>query len=148
MNIQVPIIAPVVALVAWSMVMWVWMYATRIPAIRALNMKLDPNAPRGEQMSTLPPAVRWKSDNYTHLMEQPTVFYALALSLAILGEGSGLNLYLAWAYVVLRVIHSFVQSLVNKIEIRFLLFSLSNIPLFWLTINAVQLVVKSPLVSW
>lgn len=133
---NVEIIGPVVALIAWSMVMWVWMYATRIPAIAAAKMRLDPNAPRGEQMATLPPSVRWKADNYNHLMEQPTIFYALAISLALLGEGNGVNLYLAWGYVGLRVVHSLVQALVNKIEIRFLLFVLSNVPLFALTFNA------------
>lgn len=142
MNIENQIIAPVVALVAWSMIMWVWMYATRIPAVRAAKMKLDSNAPRGEQMSTLPPNVRWKADNYTHLMEQPTVFYALAISLAVIGEGSGNNLYLAWAYVLLRIIHSVVQALVNKIELRFLIFVLSNIPLFCLTVNTAVLVIR------
>ena len=142
MNIENQIIAPVVALVAWSMIMWVWMYATRIPAVRAAKMKLDSNAPRGEQMSTLPPNVRWKADNYTHLMEQPTVFYALAISLAVIGEGSGTNLYLAWAYVLLRIIHSVVQALVNKIELRFLIFVLSNIPLFCLTVNTAVLVIR------
>lgn len=133
---NIAIIGPVIALVAWSMVMWVWMYATRIPAIAASRMKLDPNAPRGEQMSTLPARVRWKADNFNHLMEQPTVFYALALSLAVMGQGNGANLYLAWAYVVLRVVHSLHQALFNKIEIRFFLFVLSNIPLFVLTFNA------------
>jgi len=141
-NIGNQIIAPVVALVAWSMIMWVWMYATRIPAVRAAKMKLDPDAPRGEQMATLPPAVRWKADNYTHLMEQPTVFYALAISLAVVGAGSGINLYLAWAYVVLRIVHSLVQALGNKIELRFLLFVLTNVPLFWLTINSAILVAR------
>jgi hypothetical protein len=140
MNIVVSteIIQPVVALVAWSMVMWVWMYITRIPAIQASNMRLDPNAPSGEQMATLPPKVRWKADNYNHLMEQPTVFYAIAISLALLGEGSGSNVTFAWAYVVLRVLHSLLQALINKIEIRFALFFLSNIPLFALTYNALM----------
>ena len=142
MNIETQIIAPVIVLVAWSMLMWVWMYATRIPAMVAVRMKLDPNAPRGEQVSTLAPRVRWKSDNYTHLMEQPTVFYALAISFAVLGEGSGINLYLAWAYVFLRVIHSLIQTLGNKIILRFFVFILSNIPLFWLTVNAMVLVVR------
>lgn len=133
---SIDILAPVVALVAWSMVMWVWMYATRIPAIAAAKMKLDPNAPRGEQMALLPAAVRWKADNYNHLMEQPTVFYALAVSLALMDAGSGMNLYLAWAYVALRIVHSLLQATVNRIEFRFLLFALSNVPLFILTFNA------------
>ncbi|TGD76007.1 MAPEG family protein [Mangrovimicrobium sediminis] len=137
---QQAILAPVVTLVAWSMVMWVWMYATRIPAISAMRMHLDPNAPRGEQMATLPPRVRWKADNYNHLMEQPTVFYALALSLALLGAGEGTTLMAAWAYVVLRIAHSLLQALVNRIELRFALFMLSNVALLWLTIDALYAV--------
>lgn len=140
MNIDTQIVAPVIVLVAWSMVMWLWMYATRIPAIQASKMKLDPEMPVGQQMSTLPASVRWKADNYMHLMEQPTVFYALVLALAVLGEGTGTNLYLAWAYVILRIVHSLFQSLVNKIELRFVIFVLSNIPLFWLTVNGLTAV--------
>ncbi|MFO0758512.1 MAG: MAPEG family protein [Byssovorax sp.] len=129
-------LGPVVALVAWSMVMWIWMYATRIPAIFAMKMRLDSNAPRGEQMATLPPKVRWKADNYNHLMEQPTIFYAIALALAVMGNASKVNFAMAWAYVGIRVVHSLVQALINKIEMRFTLFFLSNIPLFVLTYGA------------
>lgn len=132
------ILGPVVALVAWTMIMWIWMYATRIPAIRSAKMSMDSNAPRGEQMSTLPAKVRWKADNYNHLMEQPTIFYALAISLALMGESAGASLYFAWAYVALRILHSLVQALSNKIEVRFLVFSLSNIPLFGLTYIALM----------
>jgi hypothetical protein len=135
-----PILAPVVALVAWSMVMWTWMYVTRLPAIRRARMRLDPNAPRGEQMSTLPPEVRWKADNYNHLMEQPTLFYALALSLALLGRGAGANLALAWAYVGLRVAHSLVQATWNKIEVRFAAFFLSSLVLVALIVDACRAV--------
>ncbi len=135
-----PILAPVVALVAWSMVMWLWMYVTRIPAIQKMKMKLDSQAPRGEQMNTLPANVRWKADNYNHLMEQPTIFYAIALTLALIGAGDGLNLQLAWAYVGLRVVHSLVQVLINKIELRFAIFFLSSLVLIGLIYNAVKLV--------
>jgi hypothetical protein len=136
-----PILAPLVALVAWTMVMWLWMYITRIPAVRAARMRLDPMAPRGEQMNQLPAQVRWKADNYNHLMEQPTLFYAIVLALALMGEGAGLNLVLAWAYVALRVVHSLQQALVNKIEIRFLLFIASSLVLIALIINAARLVI-------
>ena len=130
-------IAPVVALAAWSMVIWAWMFATRLPAIRAANMTMDNTLPRGQQMSTLPARVRWKSDNYTNLMEQPTIFYAVAISLAVLGGGGDINATLAWAYVGLRVVHSLVQCLINKVELRFAMYILSNVPLVWLTVNAV-----------
>ncbi|WP_164001787.1 MAPEG family protein [Pyxidicoccus caerfyrddinensis] len=135
-----PILAPVVALVSWSMVMWAWMYATRLPAMFKARMKPDRYAPRGEQMSQLPAEVRWKADNYNHLMEQPTIFYAITLALALLGEGTGLNLMLAWSYVGLRVVHSLVQALINKIELRFALFVLSSLALLGLTIKAVMAV--------
>lgn len=136
METQVELIRPVVALVIWSLVMWLWMYATRLPAIAAMKMKLDPEAPVGAQMSQLPAKVRWKADNYNHLMEQPTVFYATVLCLAFLGASTETNIYAAWAYVGLRVAHSLVQALVNKIELRFALFFLSNIPLAILVFNA------------
>jgi len=133
-----PLVAPVVALALWTHVIWTWMYATRIPAIQRSRMVLDPTAPRGEQMATLPPEVRWKADNYNHLMEQPTVFYAVALSLAVLGEASSANVALAWAYVGFRVVHSFVQTLINKIEVRFGVFVLSSFVLIALTVNAAR----------
>jgi hypothetical protein len=140
MTSTTPLLGPVVALVAWTLVMWLWMYATRIPAIRAARMRLDPNAPRGEQMSTLPARVRWKADNYNHLMEQPTIFYAIVLALALLGDQSPLSLAMAWSYVVLRVVHSLVQALVNKIEVRFARFVLSTLPLLVLSWQAGRLV--------
>ena len=75
--------------------MWAWMYVTRIPAIRRARMKLDPSAPRGEQMATLPPEVRWKADNYNHLFEQPTLFYAVGLALALVTRDEGTDAAIA-----------------------------------------------------
>lgn len=131
-----PMLAPVIALVLWTFVMWAWMYWTRIPAIIRLRMRLDPNAPRGAQMNELPPDVRWKADNYNHLFEQPTLFYAVALVLALTRDGSNLALGLAWIYVALRVVHSVWQATVNVIPIRFYLFSASSVVLFVLAVRA------------
>lgn len=138
MPVSSPILAPIVALVAWTMVMWLWMYVTRIPAMSKMRMRLDPDAPRGEQMNQLPASVRWKADNYNHLMEQPTLFYAICLTLALLGLGDGSNLTLAWVYVGLRVLHSLVQVLINRIEVRFALFILGSLALIGLTFNAAR----------
>lgn len=133
-----PLLAPLVALAAWSMVMWLWMYVTRLPAMRRARMKPDSNAPRGEQMNLLPPSVRWKADNYNHLMEQPTLFYAVMLALVLAGGGSGAEVALAWAYTGLRVVHSLVQALINRIEVRFVLFILSSLALIGLIVAAAQ----------
>lgn len=131
-----PLLAPVIALVLWTYVMWGWMYLTRIPAIRRMGLRLDPTAPRGEQMATLPPTVRWKADNYNHLFEQPVLFYATALTLALTQDASQVSVALAWAYVGARVVHSLYQAMINRIEIRFGLFALSSLILLALSIRA------------
>lgn len=134
------ILEPVIALLLLTCVMWIWMYATRLPAVQKAGMAMDPNLPTGVQMSELPATVRWKADNYNHLLEQPTMFYAVALTLALLGAGDGSNATLAWAYVALRVVHSLHQSFWNKIEIRFVIFSLSSFVLIALIVRAALLV--------
>lgn len=130
------ILAPVMALVLWSLVMWAWLYVTRIPAMRKARIKLDPDVPTGALTQALPARVRWKADNYNHLMEQPTIFYATALALAVAGSGGGLNLWLAWAYVGLRIAHSLVQALVNLIVLRWALFMAATLVLVVLAFRA------------
>ena len=132
-----PLFQPLVAMVAWSVVVMIWMYAYRIPAILKAKMQFNPNAIRGAEVATLPPSVRWKADNYNNLMEQPTLFYAVAIVLALIGEHTRTNVALAWAYVGLRVIHSLVQSLFNHVTTRFSLFMLASVALLGLVINAV-----------
>ena len=135
MNAAPAMLGPVIALVLWTYVMWAWMYATRIPAITRARMRMDPNAPRNEQMNQLPAGVRWKADNYNHLFEQPTLFYAVGLALALLGDATAASLALAWAYVALRIVHSLWQALVNVIIVRFAIFSLSSLVLLALALR-------------
>lgn len=137
--ILAPILAPVIALVLWSFVMQGWLYAVRIPAIRAAKIKPDPRAGKA-LLDALPPEVQWKADNYNHLMEQPTLFYAVALTLALLGAGAGMNAGLAWLYVALRVAHSLVQATTNVIMVRFTIFTVSSLVLLALALKAAALV--------
>jgi hypothetical protein len=134
------ILKPVVALLAWTMVMWVWMYATRIPAIGKLPKDGGPDADVGwtgaKLDGLLAPSIQWKAHNYNHLHEAPTLFYAVALVLAILGQGDGLNATIAWLYVGLRIVHSIWQATVNKVMVRFGLFALSSIALIMLIVHA------------
>ena len=131
-----PILQPVVALVLWSMVMWAWLYATRIPAMQKAKVPMDPNLTTAELNAAIPASVRWKADNYNHLMEQPTIFYATALALAVAGLGDGLNVTLAWGYVGLRVMHSLVQATTNIIMLRWALFMTSSLVLLVLAVRA------------
>lgn len=132
------ILQPVVVLAAWTMVMWAWLYATRIPAMNRLG--IDPDSltrdPDASLEKVLPPEVRWKADNYNHLHEAPTVFYAIALLLAMVGQGDGFNATLAWGYVGLRIVHSLVQATVNKVMLRWALFMVSTLVLIALILHA------------
>ncbi len=132
------ILAPAAALVVWSIIMLFWMAGTRLPAMSKIGMDLSKAAPGGRGQDIDPhvsPSVAWKSHNYTHLMEQPTIFYATIMILAISGGATSLSVSLAWAYTVLRVIHSIWQATVNTVAIRFVFFLLSSL---CLTILAVQ----------
>jgi len=128
------------ALVLWTFVMWAWLYATRIPAIRKNKIVMDPQRPGGELLAQLPAEVRWKADNYNNLMEQPTLFYAVALTLALLDVDAGLNTGLAWLYVGLRVVHSLVQAIVNIIIIRFAIFMAASFVLLVMAIRAAMII--------
>lgn len=136
--IGMAILQPVVALAAWTMVMWFWLYGTRIPALNAA--KIDPEElvtdPTVTLDNVLPPQVQWKAHNYNHLHEAPTVFYAVAIVLAMIGQGDGLNAQIGWAYVALRVVHSVIQSTVNKVTLRFGIFALSSFCLMFLVARA------------
>ncbi len=126
-------IAPVVALVIWSLIMLIWLYATRIPAMS--KAKVRPGEATKAQMETLPSAN--VANNYNHLMEQPTLFYAICFSLQFLGQGDhAINIGLAWLYVAIRVVHSFVQATVNIIMVRFLIFVAGSLVLMALTFHA------------
>ncbi len=132
-----PMLFPVFALVVWTMVQFCWMAATRLPAIGKAN--LGPTA--GQRTSVLaeqlPEQIQWKADNYNHLLEQPTAFYATAVALAMMGLDGGMNLMLAWGYVGLRVVHSIVHSTVNIVLLRFGLFLISSILLAIMAVNGV-----------
>jgi hypothetical protein len=136
--IEADILQPVVALLAWTMVMWVWMYATRIPAMSkaGIDSKTLVGGVGADLRAKLPDQVSWKADNYNHLHEAPTVFYAVAIVLAIIGQGDGMNALIAWIYTGLRIAHSLVQATANRVLVRFVLFALSSLALMVLIFHA------------
>jgi hypothetical protein len=133
-----PILQPVVVLIGWTLVMLLWMLAVRIPAMNALgiDMRKLVGGKGADADGVLPAKAQWKAHNYNHLMEQPTLFYAVALVLAMIGQGGGINADLAWGYVGLRIVHSLVQATINRVAIRFLVFLLACLCLIGLTIHA------------
>jgi uncharacterized MAPEG superfamily protein len=134
------ILAPAAVLALWTLFMLLWMVATRLPALSKVGVDLRTAPPGGRGVDlekVLPGNTNWKAHNYVHLVEQPTVFYAVVMILAIAGSGSGLNTTLAWAYTGLRILHSLWQATVNTIPVRFVLFLLSTLCLIALSLQAV-----------
>ena len=128
-------LSPVLALVAWTLVMWIWMYATRIPAMNAAGLDPQEAAYPGTWAHRLRPGVRSVADNYNHLHEQPTIFYALMFFAALTGGGDAFALGLAWAYVLLRIVHSLVQATFNRVVVRFGVFALASLVLVAFTVR-------------
>ncbi len=133
-----PLLGPVVTLVAWSILMLFWMVLTRLPAMKKAGIDLSTRV--GSKPGALDGVVedkaQWKAHNYIHLMEQPTLFYAIVFALILMGQDFPFNTALAWGYVGLRILHSIVQATWNRIAARFALFALSSLCLLGLTLHA------------
>ncbi len=134
------ILAPIMVLVMWSFVMMIWMAVTRLPAIPKLKLRRDAGQRTSDLGKQMPPHIQWKADNYNHLMEQPTIFYATAIVLALLGAGEGFNLMLAWFYVGGRIVHSLVHATSNVVMVRFSLFFITSIALIIMAARACLLI--------
>ena len=131
-----PLLAPVVALVAWSLVMYIWMYVARIGAMRRAGISAKGRRGTRGLDGVIPDEANWPAHNYMHLMEQPTIFYAIVFALVLMGFDAAINVWLAWTYVGLRVLHSLIQATVNIVPYRFLIFTLSSLCLIGLTTHA------------
>lgn len=145
MTIDVDFLTPVLALVLWTLVMWVWMYALRLPAFSKYNINPDDARHPGTYSDKLPAHVRSAADNYNHLHEQPTIFYALMFFMALTGGNDNVAGLVAWIYVGLRVLHSIVQVVVGKVALRFLVFTAGTFCLFFLAgKEALRIFMMSP----
>lgn len=136
------ILAPAAVLVLWTCIMVGWLAYARLSAVKKSGADLSKSPPggRGQDIDPmLPESARWPSHNYTHLLEQPTIFYAVVLILAVGGGVTRTTVGLAWAYAALRIVHSLWQVLVNTIPVRFTLFLLSTVCLVALAVLAVIL---------
>jgi hypothetical protein len=136
--ISTALLGPVVALVAWSLIVLIYVAIARGAGIRKAGLQVDPSrGGRGQDLEgRIEPRYNWPAHNYPHLMEQPTLFYAIVLTLAVMGFDHHWNVWLAWAYVTIRVVHSIVQMFFNDLRVRFPLFLLSTLCLMGLTLHA------------
>ncbi len=136
MTLPDPILAPVMALVLWTCFVMAWMALTRIPYLRKNRIHPQKGERTSELAVLMPKQIQWKADNYNHLMEQPTIFYATALAWAFIGSAGTINVTLAWVYVALRIVHSLIHATVNKVMLRLGVFTVSSLVLLVMAVNA------------
>ena len=142
---QLQMLAPGAALALWSLIVLLWLAISRFSAFSkaGIDVRQAPPGLRGGDIEDkLPPPVVWKAHNYTHLMEQPTIFYPIVIILALAGPAA-MDIWLAWAYVAIRIVHSLWQSTVNRISVRANLFFLSSLILLVLAVRAVMITVSA-----
>lgn len=133
-----PLLGPVVALVAWSLIVLTYLAIARFRGIKQAGLRVDPSrGGRGQDLEgVIDRRANWPAHNYAHLMEQPTIFYAIVFALVLMGFDHPINVTLAWAYVGLRVAHSIVQVFFNDLRVRFPLFLLATLCLASMTVHA------------
>ena len=139
-----PLLAPIVVLVAWTLGRQIWLYAARVPAMRraGISLKGRVGTRGGALEGVIPDQANWKAHNYNHLLEQPTIFYAIAFALILMRFDAPINVYLAWGYVGFRIAHSLVQATVNIVLYRFLLFVGASLCLIGLTTHAAIFLIR------
>ncbi len=122
------LVAPALVLVIWTLLVLFYLGFKRFGAFKAAKVDVGASAGGrgGDLDKLLPPSAVWPSHNYTHLLEQPTLFYAVVALLALIGAANPTTVTLAWAYTLLRIVHSIWQIAVNRIPVRMLLFFAST----------------------
>ncbi len=135
-----PILGPVIALVLWTCFMQAWMALTRLPYMAKNRIHPQKGERTAELGKLLPKEIQWKADNYNHLMEHPTIFYATAVVWALIGTAGTLIVSVAWVYVGLRVAHSLVQATVNRVMPRLIIFAISSLAVLWMAVHAALVV--------
>ncbi len=141
------LLLPAAVLVVWTMIMAFWMLSDRMKMFKRHNIDLNdhPGARGVDLAKMVGPKEDWPAHNYVHLLEQPTIFYASIVILA-LSAFSPLDVALAWAYVIIRIIHSIFQATVNKVPVRGMIFGISSIVMLVLAVRALLAVLSLPTV--
>jgi hypothetical protein len=118
-----------------TLVVWVYMYARRIPFIRRSG--LTPNQLTPLELARIsPPAVSNPSDNLKNLFEIPTLFYALVLYLYVTQNVDRTYIVAAWVFVAFRALHSLVHCTINIVLLRFALYAASTVAFWFMAIRA------------
>lgn len=129
------VFGPVLATMLLTIVVWIYMYAKRIPFINSLNLRPEEITPH-LLAERSPPAVSNPSDNLKNLFEVPILFYAVSVYLYVTGAVDQTYVAAAWAFFALRLLHSAIHCTVNIVMLRFAVYALSSLCVFFMIVRA------------
>jgi len=133
---QDAIFGPVFATILLTFLVWAYMYVRRIRFIRGSDVSPGDLAVPGALAAMSPPAVSNPSDNLKNLFEIPVLFYALALYLFATSQVDGIYVSAAWVFVLFRFLHSAVHCTVNIVMLRFYLYLISTLAVWFIAARA------------
>ena len=133
---QTAIFGPFFAMMLLTLVVWVYMYVKRIAFIQGGQITPTDLAVPGALAAMSPPEVSNPSDNFKNLFELPVLFYGLAVYLFATGQVDAAYVVAAWIFVAFRALHSGVHCTINIVMVRFYLYLLSALALWFMAIRA------------
>ncbi len=134
---QTAIFGPVFATLSLTFLVWVYLYVRRIRFITGNSLSPEQLAVPGALAELSPPEVSNPSDNFKNLFEIPVLFYALALYLFVTNQVDVTYLTAAWIFVAFRVLHSAVHCTINIVMLRFYLYLVSTLAVWFIGARAV-----------
>ena len=133
---QTAIFGPVFGTILLTLVVWIYMYVKRIAFIRSRNLTPGELSVPGRLAEVSPPEVSNPSDNLKNLFEIPVLFYALALYLFVTDQVDGAYVAAGWIFVAFRALHSAVHCTINVVMLRFYLYLISTIAVWYIALRA------------
>ena len=130
------IIEPMLAMMLLTGLVWIFLYARRIPAMRAARRAVQTYTTPEKAIELLPEAINYPAYNLKNLFELPVVFYALCLLLYVTGNVDGVYVAAAWGFVTFRVLHSLIHCTINRVMARFVCYLISSLLLWFMVVRA------------
>jgi hypothetical protein len=126
--VRYPILLPMIAQTALVAFVWIRMYFSRIREFRQRQLNPQSLSTSAQAAGVLTDVAA--ADNFRNLFEVPVLFYAVCCALAIAGADSVAQVALAWLFVGLRVVHTFIHLTYNRVMHRFAVYVLSTVVVF------------------
>ena len=126
------IFLPMLATMTLTAIVWFYMYARRIPAMRRARVSVQTYTTPDKVAEHLSEEVNYSANNLKNLFEVPVLFYGLCLYLFVSGNADAVYVIAAWLFFLFRMFHSIVHCTRNIVMLRFYLYAGSALALWFM----------------